>query len=101
MLTLFETVYQTQLISDFHLFSTRKLGGLRVFSPEFARRKNDIEIANLHSHLNVLQVPRYPGKNWRAVYRNQGGQFLYWIIRKDTIIVVISPMTRFETPFNG
>jgi len=28
-----------------HLFSTRILGGLRVFSPEFARRKNGTWVA--------------------------------------------------------
>ena len=29
----------------FHIFSTRKLGGLRAFSPEFARRKMPVPVA--------------------------------------------------------
>ena len=33
-----------------HLFSTRILGGLRVFSPEFARRKNGVESVALSSY---------------------------------------------------
>ena len=39
-----------------HLFSTRILGGLRVFSPEFARRKNGICERPFKETSNILSI---------------------------------------------